>query len=63
MEHIYVQINGEDWEDTVIFLSKEEAIESSISKPKNRIEIFIKNTVGYVATYNYYLNGKYISNQ
>jgi hypothetical protein len=59
MDFIYVLI-GDEWEDLVIFLSKEEAFEESIKYPKYRIEIFSKNDkTGYTPTYNYYENGNY----
>jgi hypothetical protein len=62
MDFIYVLI-GDEWEEMVIFLSKEEAIIESIKHPNNRIEIFSKNDKsGYIPTYNYYENGNYIHN-
>lgn len=61
MNFIYVMINGNEWEDIVIYISKEEAIKESINYPNNRIEIFSKNDkTGYTPTYNYYKNGEYI---
>lgn len=64
MDFVYVLISSKcDWEDLVIFLSKEEAINESIKHPKGRIEIFSKNDkTGYIPTYNYYENGKCIQN-
>lgn len=63
MEYIYVfVVDGAEWEDLIIFLSKEEAIEKSKKAPTVRLEIFIKSPKGgYRPTYNYYLNGEYIS--
>ena len=62
MDFVYVLINGTDWEDIVIFLSKEDAIKESISYPNSRVEIFSKiNTSGYTPTYNYYINGEFIT--
>jgi hypothetical protein len=60
MDFIYVMINSNEWEDIVIYLSEKEAIESSITYPNIRIEIFGKNTGynGYAPTYNYYKDGK-----
>ena len=62
MEYIYVfVVDGAEWEDLIIFLSKEEAIEKSKQVPSVRLEIFIKSPKGgYRPTYNYYLNGKHI---
>jgi hypothetical protein len=62
MEFVYVFLYGCEWEDVVIFLSKEEAIEESIKHPNNIIEIFGKTTTGYTPTYNYYKNGEFIQN-
>ena len=68
-EYVYVFIYGMDWEDTVIILSKEDAIETSKKYPNSRVEIFSKsknvekgliNSLGYTATYNYYKNGELI---
>lgn len=68
-EFVYVLIYGSDWEDTVIILSKEDAIETSKKYPNSRVEIFSKsknidksliNTLGYTPTYNHYKNGELI---
>jgi len=68
-EFIYVLICGSDWEDTVIILSKEDAIEISKKYPNSRVEIFSKsknidksliNTLGFTPTYNYYKNGEIV---
>lgn len=60
MEFVYVMINGNEWEDMVIYLSEKEAIESSNKYPNIRIEIFSKTPGidGYSPTYNYYKGGK-----
>ena len=61
MEFVYLLVvDGCEWEDIVIFLSKEDAVKESIKNPKSRIEIFCKNDKGYVPTYNYYQNGEYL---
>lgn len=53
-------INGGEWEDMVIFLTEEEAIQASIKYSNIRIEIFSKNAdFGYSPTYNYYKNGEF----
>ena len=68
MELIYVLVNDDCWEDMVIYLSKEEAIQVSINNPTRRVEIFRKEKddsviiKGYSPTYNYYKNGEYIEN-
>ncbi len=63
MDLIYVLVYGNEWDDTVIITSEEDAIKESIKYPQYRIEIFSKNTnENYKPTYNYYKNGKYISN-
>ena len=64
MEFVYVLFSdGDEWEDMIIILSKEEAINASINHPNHRVEIFIKtDTYGYKPTYNYYKNGEFINN-
>ena len=66
MEFIYVLFYGSEWEDIIIYLSKEEAIKESIKHPNHRVEIFTKsnslNTIGYTPTYNYYQNGELYNN-
>jgi hypothetical protein len=60
MEFVYLMINGDEWEDVVIFLDKNEAIEASIRHPNVRVEVFSKNfDIGYSPIYEYYKNGKY----
>jgi hypothetical protein len=60
MEFVYVLVSDyAEWEDIVIILSKEEAIQTSIIYTKSRVEIFKKDKIGYIPTYNYYRNGKY----
>ena len=50
-----------EWEDIIILLSKEDAINESIKYPNARVEIFSKNnTLGYTPTYNYYKNGNFV---
>lgn len=59
MNFVYVLLFGSEWEDAIIFLSEEEAIQISIKYPESRVEIFSKpdNKSGYIPTYNYYENG------
>ena len=68
-EFVYVLIYGMDWEDSVIILSKEDAIETSKKYPNSRVEIFSKSknidkslitTLGFTPTYNYYKNGEIV---
>ena len=59
MDFVYVLLYGSDWEDIVILLSKEDAINESINQPNSRVEIFSRNNKsGYTPTYNYYKNGE-----
>jgi len=60
MEFVYVMINSSEWEDIVIYLIEEEAIQSSLTYPNIKIEIFSKNPDynGYSPTYSYYKDGK-----
>ena len=58
MEFVYLCIFGSDWDETIIILSKEDAIKHSIEHPNNRIEIFCKTHANmYIPTYSYYQNG------
>lgn len=65
MDFIYLLIAyGYEWEDIVVFTTKEEAIEKSKLYSKARVEIFIKsNDGGYIPSYNYYKNGEYIESE
>ena len=59
MDFVYVLVRENDWEDLIILLSEEDAINQSKNYPNNRVEIFSKNNkLGYTPTYNYYKNGK-----
>lgn len=64
MEFVYVLFSdGGEWEDMIVFLSKEEAINASINHPNHRVEIFSKmEPAGYKPTYNYYKHGEFIHN-
>lgn len=59
--YIYCAIADDySWNDLVIFINEEDAIEYSILKPNLRIEIFSKDNRSegeFVATHNYYKNG------
>jgi hypothetical protein len=56
MEFIYL-LKCSDWEDMIIFLTKEEAIQASIKSPNSRVEIFSRTDCGYLPTYDFYKNG------
>jgi hypothetical protein len=61
MDFVYVLLFGNEWEDIIILLSKEDAISESIKYPDTRVEIFSKNnSLGYTPTYNYYENGELV---
>jgi hypothetical protein len=61
MKNIYVLLFGSEWEDLIIFLSKDDAIKESLNYKNSRIEVFSKNNKsGYTPTYNYYENGEFI---
>ena len=60
MDFVYVLLFGNEWEDIIILLSKEDAINESIKHPNARVEIFSKNNTRYIPTYNYYKNGELI---
>ena len=60
MEFVYMfVVDGAEWEDLIVFLTEEEALEKSKKHPNVRLEIFRRsqNSGGYYPTYNYYLNG------
>jgi hypothetical protein len=55
MSFVYLFFDVNNWEDMIIFLSKEDAINESKKYPKARVEIFkINEEVGYTPTYNFY---------
>ena len=63
MDFVYVLICGTEWEDIVILLSQEDAINESLKYPNARVEIFNKDKNSrYIPTYNYYKNGELIQN-
>ena len=63
MDFVYVFLDINNWEDIVIFLSKEDAINESKKYPNARVEIFsINDQLGYTPTYNFYRNGEFIKN-
>jgi len=64
MEFVYLLvIDGGEWEDMIIIVTEEEAIQASLKYQKSRVEIFSKNdNLGYVPTYNYYEKGILVKN-
>jgi hypothetical protein len=58
LEYVYilVQDTGE-WEDLVVVITEEEAINLSKQFPNRRVEIFKKTNIGYTPTYNFIING------
>jgi hypothetical protein len=62
MEFIYVfVVDGAEWEDIIVYLTKEEAIEKSKKCQKTRLEIFQKSEKGgYRPHYQFYLNGELV---
>jgi hypothetical protein len=59
-KYIYALLHGSEWEDIILFLTEEDAINASIKYPDSRVEIFHKTELGYIASYNFYKNGKHI---
>jgi hypothetical protein len=43
MDFVFVLLCGNEWEDIIILLSEEDAINESKTYPNNRVEIFSKN--------------------
>jgi hypothetical protein len=63
MDFVYVFVDVNNWEDIIIFLSKEDAIKETIKYPNARVEIFsINEEMGYTPTYNFYKNGELFTN-
>jgi hypothetical protein len=65
MDYLYVFIPVNNWEDMIIFLSKEDAKKESKKYPNARVEIFTisdESSAGYTPTYNYYKNGELVVN-
>ena len=62
MDFVFALLYGAEWEDMIILLSEEDAINESIKHPNFKVEIFGKTTVGYTPTYNYYKNGILVKN-
>jgi len=62
MENIYLLcVDGAEWEDIVVYLTLEEALEKSKAWPNTRLEIFVKSEKGgYRQTYTYYLKGAFV---
>ena len=61
MENIYLFIgNAIEWEDMLIFLDADEAMQMSIKYPNARVEIFNKTHIGYAPSYIYYKNGSLV---
>lgn len=54
-------MDGAEWEDIVVYTSKEAAIAKSLKHPKIRLEIFKQeDDGGHRPTYSYFLNGELI---
>jgi hypothetical protein len=60
MELYVFTVDGAEWEDLVIYLSKEEALAKSKKHPKVRLDIYKKTEDGYRPTYRYFLNGELV---
>ncbi len=63
MDFVYLLLfgNGNEWEDMIILVSKEDAINETIKHPNARVEIFHKtDSPRYTPTYNYYKNGQLV---
>jgi hypothetical protein len=61
MEVYLFVVDGAEWEDIVVYTSKEAAVTKSKKHPKIRLEIFsIGEDGGYRPTYSYFLNGELI---
>jgi hypothetical protein len=64
MEVYVFVVDGGEWEDIVVYTSKEDAIKKSKKHPGIRVEIFIRGEDGgYRPTYSRFLNGELVSYQ
>jgi len=58
MDNIYVLLAGNnEWEDMIIYLTLQEAIQASKTFPNWRVEIFTRREQDFVPSYHYYKNG------
>jgi len=60
MDCVYLLVlDGAEWEDLVVYLTLEEALEASKKHPTVRVEVFSRMTDrgGLKPTYTYYLDG------
>ena len=54
-------VDGAEWEDIVVYPSKDDAIKKSLKHPNIRLEIFILGEDGgYRPSYSYFLNGELV---
>jgi hypothetical protein len=61
MEVYLFVVDGAEWEDIVVYISKEAAIAKSLKHPKIRLEIFaLEHDGGYRPSYSYFLNGELV---
>ena len=61
MEVYLFVVDGAEWEDIVVYTSKEAAIVKSKKHPKIRLEIFsVGDDGGYRPTYSHFLDGELI---
>jgi hypothetical protein len=64
MEVYVFVVDGGEWEDIVVYTSKEDAIKKSKKHPGIRVEIFIRGEDGgHRPTYSRFLNGELVSYQ
>ena len=51
MDFVFVLLRGSEWEDIIILLTEEDAINQSKNYPNARVEIFSKNNnLGFTPT-------------
>ena len=65
MEYLYMLVgDGFEWEDMLLYITEEDAINASKRYPTRRVEIFKRDGHGtYMPTYNYWQNGEYVKNE
>jgi hypothetical protein len=62
MEVYVFVVDGGEWEDIVVYTSREDAIKKSKKHPGIRVEIFtLEHDGGYRPSYSHFLNGELIA--
>ena len=62
MDRVYLYlVDGAEWEDIIVYLTEQEAIDISKKWPNARVEIFDKSPMGgYRPSYTCFVNGVFL---